>query len=618
MMKHCTRFFLPLLLLCLSLVAFALVAGAAVETGSCGDNLTYALDTETGVLTISGTGSMSGYQTMPWEADSVHTLVLEEGVTSICAAAFRDCVNLTSVTLPSSLSYIGFYAFDGCTGLTAVNIADLNHWASFSFAEADANPLTYAHHLYLNGEIVTDLALSDGLYSIGANVFSGGTDFVSLTIPKSVKYINNGAFFGCTNLSEIQIDAENAYFTVENNVLFDRNMTTLICAAPAAAYGSYTVPSTVTSIGEGAFYECKGLSDIVLPTGIKFIGRQAFSGTAWHDAQPDGVVYAGNCAIDYKGVMPVDADIVLADGTVAITDGAFNGQKNMKSIHIPASVTNCGYMAFANCNVQAVYITDIVAWCNIRFGRASGGKSVLDSPLRGAELYLNDKLVTDLVIPDGVSHIGAWAFNGCTSLENISIPASVTSMGSDAFTGTPYVQSQPDGMIYVDKWAVDSKGDFSDSTSLVLKAGTVGIAGSAFTFADWIYDAVIPASVVYIGKYAFESCSNLSDITILNPNCNICDDPGGFPFPDTTTIHGYAGSTAETYAETYGNPFVALQTPVRVTGDADGDGAITVSDALLVLRTLIGGGAADEYTDMNGDGELSLLDIVLILRSINA
>ena len=304
--------------------------------------------------------------------------------------------------------------------------------------------------------------------------------------------------------------------------------------------------------------------------------------------------------------------------------------------------------------------------------------------------------VRTVVIEEGVTTIGNMALHDCDNLENISLPSTIVAIGSGGISWqSPFVSAQPDGVYYAGNWAIGFRGLMPET--VLLKEGTVGIAAAAFVWRS-LTSAEIPASVEYIGQYAFAYSDSLTDVTILNPNCNICDNLGSLPFPETTTLHGYAGSTAETYAKAIGNPFVALATshthiyaddftidvaanctvagsmsrhcivencPAKIdvteipapghsgewkvsikpsvtkegekirdctvcgvveveaiprlsAGDADKDGVITVSDALLVLRTLLSGGAADEYTDMNGDGKLSLLDIVLILKSIKA
>ena len=140
MMKHILKLFV-LATLC---AALTLAAAAATETGSCGTGLTYTLDTETGVMTISGEGWLGQPQTKNKKA--VRTLVIAEGVKNIQMSAFHGYTELRSVTLPTTLDFVASYAFAYCPRLEAVHIRSLADFAEVWFDKADSNPLTAAHH----------------------------------------------------------------------------------------------------------------------------------------------------------------------------------------------------------------------------------------------------------------------------------------------------------------------------------------------------------------------------------------------------------------------------------------------------------------------------------------
>ncbi len=254
---------------------------------------------------------------------SVTSVKIKEGTLGIWKSAFYKCSSLTSITIPDSVTSIGDYAFFGCSSLNAVHISDIAAWCNISFGDYSSNPLIYAHNLYLNGELVTDLVIPSGVTSIG--------DF---------------EFYECTSLTSI------------------------------------TIPDSVTSIGYRAFFYCSSLESITIPDSVTSIG-----------------------------------------------DGAFSGCSSLESITIPDSVTSIGEKAFYRCfSLNAVHMSDIAAWCNISFGDYSS------NPLIYAHnLYLNGELVTDLVIPSGVTSIGMYAFSECSRLESITIPSSVTSIGRGAF-----------------------------------------------------------------------------------------------------------------------------------------------------------------------------------------
>ena len=179
----------------------------------------------------------------------VKDLIIPEGVTSIADYAFYNCSGLTTVTIPSSVTTIGSSAFYGCSGLTSVNISDLAAWCNVSFSNSDSNPLGYAHHLYLNGEEVTDLIIPESVSSIGQYAFYGCSGLTNLTIPNSVTSIGNRAFMGCSSLTSVIIP--NSVTTIGERTFYNCSSLTNV-----------TIPNSVTSIGSAAFYNCSNLTAV--------------------------------------------------------------------------------------------------------------------------------------------------------------------------------------------------------------------------------------------------------------------------------------------------------------------------------------------------------------------
>ena len=186
---------------------------------------------------VARNDSVSGDITIP---SSVTYYSATYSVTSIGGSAFEICTGLTSIEIPNSVTYIGNYAFDGCTGLTSVTIP---------------NSVT----------------------SIGKLAFCDCTGLTSVTIGNSVTSIGAGAFAGCSGLTSINVASDNSNYCLVDGVLFNKDKTTLILY-PGGKQGAYTIPNSVTSIGDRAFSGCSGLTSVTIPNSVTSIGTWAFEG----------------------------------------------------------------------------------------------------------------------------------------------------------------------------------------------------------------------------------------------------------------------------------------------------------------------------------------------------
>ena len=221
--------------------------GTAYSVTSIGSHAFYGCS---GLTSVTIPNSVTSIGESAFEdCSGLTSVTIPNSVTSIGESAFEDCYGLTSVTIPNSVTSIGNSAFSGCYVLTSVHISDIAAWCNIDFDGYNSNPLTYAQHLYLNGEEVKDLVIPNSVTSIGDYAFYNFEALTSVTIPNSVTSIGDCAFEDCSGLTSV---------TIGNSVKSIGDWAFGNC------YGltSVTIPNSVTSIGSEAFRDCSELLDV--------------------------------------------------------------------------------------------------------------------------------------------------------------------------------------------------------------------------------------------------------------------------------------------------------------------------------------------------------------------
>jgi hypothetical protein len=246
-----------------------------------------------------------------------------------------------------------------------------------------------------------------------------------LDIPSSVTNIGNQAFSRCKNLTNVNIS--NGVSSIGYHAF-----------SGCEKIKSIMLPDSVISIDREAFKGCTKLSSITISANITDIGYSALEGTAWLEAQPDGVVYIGNIAIAYKGDKTKLTSLILREETIRVSSYAFEKCKNLKNITFPDSITDIGAFAFhetAWLEAQpdgVIYIKNIAHTYKDERNHTS---LVLreDTKKIGEYAFCHCDKLESITIPDGVTHIGKCAFWNCEKLKDVIIPESVVYIGEDAF-----------------------------------------------------------------------------------------------------------------------------------------------------------------------------------------
>ena len=588
------------LLLCAVPLGLGLVdtayAAETVRSGSCGDNVTWML-TSDGTLTISGTGAMTDYYNSgatPWHSvcSQIKSVIIEDGVTRIgnyafsyCDAlagvtipdsvttigdqAFKDCKALTSMAIPGSVTMIGDWAFDGCGALTDIYYGGYGiDWlsASGNYCGIPSGTTVHFKSGYGKGSCgdnVSWVLPLDGTLTISgtgamedydidnAPWYSFRSQVKSVVIEDGVTRIGISAFKNCDVLTDVTIP--NGVSSIGEYAFSDCSSLT-----------SVTIPNSVTSIGYWAFSDCDSLTSVTIPGSVTKIG-----GSVFYDCDALTDIYYDGYGIDW---LKVDGSLSSLTGyTVRFKENLYG--KGMCGDNVSWVMTADGTLTISGTGEMADYgsLDDSNPWDGCRKYIKS---VVIEDGVTGIGRYAFNRCMSlaSVTIPDSVTSIRYGAFMMDTALTSLTIPGSVTSIENYAFYGCSHLTD-----MYYDGYGIDwiaaggngsfapdtvrfkedlyGKGACGDNVTWRLSAdGTLTISGKGrindYDNEDnpmpweicrqYIKSVVIKSGVTGIGDYAFFYCDAMTSVTIPNTVTEIGD--AVFCFCDALTSVMIPGS----------------------------------------------------------------------------
>lgn len=511
------------------------------------------------------------------QCENLSDVKIPDSVTALGEGAFRRCKSLTSIAIPKGIQSIENWIFSECDKLESVVLhSDIKSIGENAFADCQS---------------LINIALPDGLTTIGVKAFSNCTSLKSISIPASVSEIGNLAFYNCGSVESIEVKQGNLIYADYGNCLIEKASKTLINGCNNSVIpddGSVTsikesafsnckglknivIPQSVTNIGVSAFRNCTGLESVVLSENLTTIEADLFLNCTGlkEIVIPDSVTSIGESAFENCIAL---TNAIIGNGVTNIEKNAFYECKNLSSVIMGNSITNIDDLAFAYCSMlsrvelsdnltslgglvfyncvglenivikdklnyidygtfdkcnsltDVYYEGNIYDWCNINFDDWDSNPTSVAS-----NLYINGELLENLVIPEGITKIGNYAFVMYQRLKSVTIPESLNNIAMDAFyecegiedvyyngdligwCNMSYENVDANPMYYAKNLYINGQLLQGD---LIIPDGITNIPKAAFANCSGLRNIIISESVTSIESYAFSECNSVVKITI--------------------------------------------------------------------------------------------------------
>ena len=624
---------------------------------------------------IDGTNAEVTYQQLRMATASYHgDMIIPDSVTykgttypvtAIGREAFFNCSEMTSITLPNTITNIALYAFSDCSGLTSFEIP----------------------------ESVTE---------IGSGAFSYCSGLTRIFIPHTVTKLSLNPFIGCSGLESITVASDNPFYDTRDNCnaiiktstnvlisgIKSTNIPSSVTRIDVSAFfgiSSMTdieIPYSITSIGANAFADCIGLTSFFIPNSVTEIGNYPLQGCIGLESV---IVENGNPYYDSRDncnaiietitnkLISGTKNTIIPGSVTAIGDNAFCGISNVTCFEIPNSVTSIGRRAFEACTaLESIEIPNSVTSIDENAFFDCTNLTTVKLPNAITKIsnscFMNCKNLTDITIPNTVTTIGAYAFVTCLKLASIEIPESVTEIGARAFYNCHELTNITIGSSVTRIGYYAFYGTSNPLTVICLPTTPPNI--SYDTFSKWGSYGTRAAGTLYVPagslsayrhakywddmfRYNYEINPTLATFIKLNVKAArmlVGDSlqltatvlPDEATYKDVTwetsdkkvatvTADGLvtiiqAGSvsiTATVPATTPdGSPvtatcnIIAQTTPFGPLGDVTGDNQVNISDIILLINYISQGYASSivlDNADFNCDGKVNIMDVTMLI-----
>lgn len=455
----------------IGIYAFAKTDIAEIVIPSTVKSMRYAFF---GTSNLSDITFTQGLKAIPESAfngcSGLTSITIPDFVTDIKSSAFYNCASLETVYIGSGINKMESSAFSDCENLKDVYIESISSWLGITFSGSTSNPLYYAENLYVNGVVLEELNVPETVTVIKDYAFYNYAKLSKVTLPQGITKLGDHAFYK-SSVKEIFIPktVTSIYRPFGSNevlekVVFEAGISKITYYAfeSCKALTSVVIPEGVTEIAYDAFYNCVKLQNVVLPQSLVTIGNYAFYGC-------DSII-----------------EIVIPDAVTNIGSYAFCSCDKLENVTIGKNVKTVNNGAFDSRNIKNVYAYDIASWAEINFSTATA------NPMHyGENFYLGGELIgSEIVIPEGVTRIGNYAFSEFDNLTSVTLSNTVTSVGNSSFYGCENLET------------------------VILSDSLTSIGSSAFYGCKKLNNLNLGNELKKINSYAFENCTSLTELVI--------------------------------------------------------------------------------------------------------